>query len=256
VAATFKQTTKENNTMNKLRIALAMLTAVGLTSAATAQTTVSTGHVDIFGVGYVGGALELLIHEEASGLEFEPVDTVVQVNLGGFVLRPASAAFDFLGASGTSLWILPASEIESDNRGVIFAGVGTEEIDPIDWGAGTPITITLLSVVRAPAGGNFFLWSEDEFGNPTQVMNSTNLATYDSLTQAIGLHEHYNWGFTAEGIYEIEFQATGTPENGSPLSATQTYTFSTVPEPSTYALLGLGAGALALMRWRKRRRQS
>jgi surface-anchored protein len=240
--------------MKKLRIALAMLTAIGLTSAATAQTTISTGHVDIFGVGYVGGALELLIHEEDTMLELEPADSVLQINPGGYVLRPAGAAFDFLGASGTSLWVLPQSEIESANRGVIFAGVGTEEINPIDWGAGTPITITLLSVVSAPFGGNFFLWSEDEFGVPTQVMNSTNLATYNSLTQGIGLHEHYRWGFTEEGIYELEFQAAGTPENGSPLSVTQTYTFSTVPEPSTYALLGLGAGALALMGWRRHQR--
>ena len=242
--------------MKKQIITLAMMTGLGLMSGASAQTTVSTGHVDIFGVGYVGGALELLIHEEATLQELEPADTVLQINPGGYVLRPAPAAFDFLGASGSSLWILPASAIESANRGVIFAGVGTEEINPLDWGAGTDITITLLSVVSAPSGGNFFLWSEDEFGAPTQVMNSTNLATYDSFTQGIGLHEHYNWGFTAEGIYEIEFEATGTPFGGSPLSSTQTYTFSVVPEPSTYALLGLGAGALALMRWRRKHRHS
>lgn len=242
--------------MKKLIIALAAAAGLGLPLTGQAQTTISTGHVDIFGVGYVGGALELLIHEEDTMLELEPADTVLQINPGGYVLRPAGAAFDFLGPAGSSLWVLPQSETEAASRGVIFAGVGTEEINPVEWGAGTPITITLLSVVSAPLGGNFFLWSEDEFGNPTQVMNSTNLATYNSLTQGIGLHEHYNWGFTAEGIYEIQFEATGTPESGSPLSSTQTYTFNVVPEPSTYALLGLGAGALALMRWRKRSRQA
>jgi surface-anchored protein len=243
--------------MKKLRIALAIMTSAVLSSAAWAQTTLSTGHVDIFGVGYVGGALELLIHDEDSAQELEPADTILQVNPGGYVLRPAGAAFDFLGASGTSLWILPQSEIESENRGVIFAGFGTEEVLPAEWGAGTPITITLLSVVSAPTGGNFFLWQEDEFGNPTQFMNSTDLANFSSVSQNADVHSHYNWGFTAEGIYEIEFEATGTPEGGLPLSSgIQTYTFDVVPEPSTYALLGLGAGALALMRWRKRNRQS
>lgn len=242
--------------MKEQRIALAIITALGFSSAALAQTTISSGHVDIFGVGYVGGQLELLIHEEATMLELDPADTVLQVNPGGYIPRPAGAAFDFLGASGSSLWVLPGSEIESDNLGVIFAGVGTEEVDPLSWGAGTPITFTLLGVVSAPAGGNFFLWEEDSFGVPSQLMNSTNLATYNTLVQDIGLHAHYNWGFTAEGIYEIQFQASGTPQGGSPLSATQTYTFNVVPEPSTYALLGLGAGALALMRWRERSRQS
>ncbi len=235
--------------MKKQPIASALIAACVLASGATAQTTISTGHVDIFGVGYVGGNLELRIHEEDTMLELKPADTVLQINAGGYVLRPVGAAFDFLGAHGSSLWILPSSEIESDNRGVIFAGVGTEEISPLDWGNGTPITITLLSVVRAPVGGSFFLWTEDEFGHPTQLMNSTNLAVFNSLVQGIDLHEHYQWGFTAEGIYEIEFEATGTPEFGSPLSSgPQTYTFSTVPEPSTYALLVLGASALALLR--------
>ena len=240
--------------MKKRIIALALMAGLGLMSGAWAQTTVSSGHVDIFGVGYIApNTLELLIHEEATMLELDPADTILQVNAGGYVPRPAGAAFDFLGASGTSLWILPQSEIEAANRGVIFAGFGTEEINPIAWGAGTPITITLLSVVSAPAGGNFFLWQDDEFGNPTQFMNSTDLATYNKVWQNAGLHDHHNWGFTAEGTYEIQFQATGTPEGGSALnSGVQTYTFNVVPEPSTYALLGLGAGALALMRWRSR----
>lgn len=245
--------------MKKQIIALAMMTGLGLMSGASAQTTVSSGHVDIFGVGYIApDTLELLVHDEAGLGELDPADTILQVNAGGYLPRPAGAAFDFLGASGTSLWILPQSEIEAANRGVIFAGFGTEEINPIIWGAGgTPITITLLSVVSAPAGGNFFLWQDDEFGNPTQFMNSTDLAAYDDVSQNAGLHDHHNWGFTAEGIYEIQFQATGTPEGGSALaSGVQTYTFNVVPEPSTCALLGLSAGAVALMRWRRKHRHS
>ncbi len=236
-----------------------MMAGLGFTSGARAQGTISTGHADIFGLGFFApDELELLIHAEdgMDEVELDPALTTIQVNAGGYVLRPPGASFDFLGASGTSLWILPQSETEASNRGVLFAGIGTEEVDPVEWGFGNPITITLLNVASAPAGGNFFLWKDDEFGEPTQFMNSTDLGTYNSVAQDAGGHEHYNWGFTAEGIYEIEFEATGTPEGGSPLSSgVQTYTFNVVPEPSTYALLGLSAGAVGLMRWRKRRRQ-
>ena len=211
-----------------------------------AETTISTGHADIFGLGYVDGQLELLIHAGLAGSEVElvPANTIIRVNPGGYGARPAGTSFDFLGASNSFLWTLPQDAVAAGQRGILFPGVGTEEIDPEVWGSGL-ITMTLKSFGSNP--GNLFLWSENEFGTPTLLMDSTRLTEFNSISQGAGVHEHYNWGFTAEGTYTMVFEATGTVGLGvaggtsrSLSSGDVTYTFNVVPEPSSGTLLLIG----------------
>ena len=224
-----------------------------------AETTISTGHADIFGLGYVDGQLELLIHAELAGTEVEldPASTIIRVNPGGYGVRPAGTSFDFLGASSSFLWTLPQDAVVAGQKGILFPGVGTEEIDPEVWGSGL-ITMTLKSFGSNP--GNLFLWNEDEFGAPTLFMDSTRLTQFNSISQGAGVHEHYNWGFTAEGTYTMVFEATGTVGSGvvggtpqSLSSGDVTYTFNVVPEPSSGVLLLAGLATLSAVRRRTRR---
>ncbi len=222
-----------------------------------AETTISTGHADIFGLGYVDGQLELLIHAELAGTEVEldPASTIIRVNPGGYGARPAGTLFDFLGASSSFLWTLPQDAVVAGQRGILFPGVGTEEIDPDVWGSGL-ITMTLKSFGSNP--GNLFLWNENEFGTPTLFMDSTRLTQFKSISQGAGVHEHYIWGFTEEGTYTMVFEATGTVGlgvvGGTPQSLSSgdvTYTFNVAPEPSSGVLLLAGVAVIAAGR-RKR----
>jgi len=212
-----------------------------------AETTISTGHADIFGLGYVEGELELLIHKELAGTEVEldPASTIITVNPGGYGARPTGTSFDFLGLSNSNLWVLPPDANVASSNNLLFAGVGTEEVDPAVWGTGL-LTITLKSI-DSNSPGNFFLWNEDEFGAPTLFMDSTRLTQFNSISQGAGVHEHYNWGFTAEGTYTMVFEATGTAglsvDDGTPQSLSSgevTYKFQVVPEPSSGTLLLIG----------------
>jgi len=211
-----------------------------------AETTISTGHADIFGLGYVNGQLELLIHAELAGTEVEldPASTIIRVNPAGYGARPAGTSFDFLGASSSFLWTLPQDAVVAGQRGILFPGVGTEEIDPDVWGSGL-ITITLKSFGSNP--GNLFLWNENEFGEPTLFMDSTRLTQFNSISQGAGVHEHYIWGFTEEGTYTMVFEATGTAglsvDGGTSQSLSSgevTYKFQVVPEPSSSTMLLIG----------------
>ena len=243
--------------MLKLASRVILLTFLFFSSEGRGQTTIANGHVDIFGVGYVAedpGAFdfEFLIHDEDSGAELEPSSTVLQINATGLQSVPTAPEFSFLGTPGSSVYILPKFEEEADSSGVIFAGVGTEEILPADWGlGGSAIAIELTGVLSVPLGGKFVLWDEDIFGDPNPLISSSDLTNYPSITVPIDNHSHYYWGFTEPGSYELAFAASGTPAGGSLQSATQTYTFQVVPEPSTFALLGLGALALATLRLRR-----
>jgi surface-anchored protein len=62
-------------------------------------------------------------------------------------------------------------------------------------------------------------------------------------------HAHFGWGFTEEGTYDLTFEISGTHGVDGFKSATATYSFSVIPEPSS-ALLG-AIGALGLLRRRR-----
>jgi surface-anchored protein len=63
----------------------------------------------------------------------------------------------------------------------------------------------------------------------------------------VGGHDHYNFGFTAAGIYDLTFTATGTLATGGVVTASDVFRFvvgdqstaPVVPEPSALALAGL-----------------
>jgi surface-anchored protein len=80
-------------------------------------------------------------------------------------------------------------------------------------------------------------------------------------TQAALGHSHANWGFTAEGVYDVQMQISGTLADGTTYvsSDVETFTFlvgsSTVPEPGAIALLASGVvGVLLSSRLRRRKK--
>lgn len=163
--------------------------------------------------------------------------------------RSAGSEWDFVGVtSGADFWVFP----QTSEPALPFIGIGAEELDPLDWTGNLTITLTEISGSGVANGGFFSLYTTEGFGDPIAFMASLGgITAADFATVTPGSHEHYNWAFTKTGQYDVTFEIAGTHATDGAKSASATYSFNVVPEPSTYALLGLGLAAIG---WARRRR--
>lgn len=236
-----------------------MALATALIPYAHAALSYTGGHGDI-GVAYEGpGDLFFHLHLGEAGDpatvdgapvvdgEYEPDEIDITVPAAAEIVL--GSAVPFLGAvSGQSIWLLPASASSADAIGAPFLGWATEELDPGDWIGN--ITFT-LNFVNAPGGsGDFAVWQTDGFGAVSNLAMSTADPGADVLSQAAGLHDHYNLAFTKAGLWEIGITVSGTHATDGFLSDSGTLRFNVVPEPSTTLLGGLGVFAVFLRRRR------
>ncbi|GAB4453572.1 MAG: hypothetical protein OHK0029_06690 [Armatimonadaceae bacterium] len=228
-------------------------------------------HADVgvaYEVGTVGnpGFWDLHIHIDTPGLgyaeEYAPDEALLY--LSDDTRRTLAADFDFLGATaGQTVWLIPAANPSPSP--INWLGIGAEENAPGDFTGS--VTLSLLSVTGfngSAAPGQFAVWQPDGLGGNNVLMSTVPGSTAaDFITLAVGDHDHYNWGFTAPGFYEVTFEAIGTPADGGPASSGPvTYYFgvetlgppnlgAAAPEPGTLALAVAGLAGFA---WIKRRR--
>jgi surface-anchored protein len=220
-----------------------------------AASLVTGGHIDFPAFGYVSNAdviadptltqgFEPHIHNEGGAdgaiidgvrveddTEFEPDELIV-------VGRKSST----IAVGSTTYYWLPETEAQAAAQGVPFVGIGLEELAVSDWVGGT-VTLSLASF---SGPGEFLLWQDDGFGGEIIFLDTANNIT--SFTLTAGSHTHYNWGFTNEGVFDLEFGISGTHVDDGFQSGSATYTIA-IPEPSA-ALLG-ALGALGLLRRRR-----
>jgi surface-anchored protein len=247
-------------------IAAAFLTAT--VERANATPVYASGHCDLCAdYDPSEGTMELHYHFHAIGPgydedgntlvgEIDPSELYTRVSDATKTTVPSG--YGFLGASvGSDVWILS----QNPTTGVPFLGFGTEELDSDDWSTG--ITYTLLGV---SGPGECSMWMSGSFGNPIVYWATSNGIVdgdgnyTDTYTQAALGHSHANWGFTAEGVYEVQMQISGILADGTTKvsSDVETFTFlvgsnTAVPEPGTVALLSSGAVGVLLGLWRRRR---
>jgi surface-anchored protein len=220
-----------------------------ITSPASAAITYTGGHADV-GVNYDEGQWEFHFHAEGADIdglhdvhgEFAPDEIVIRVPNHALGLCPAGAQWNFLGvAAGQPLWSLPQhahdhGQDDDDDHDMPFLGIGAEELAAGIF-VNDQVTLTLAAVVGP---GHFSLWQTDSFGDPVVYMSTADPDSTVPLLLTAGAHGHFNWGFTAEGVYEITVLAEGRSADGSLTSGLATYTFHVVPEPATLFLLALG----------------
>jgi surface-anchored protein len=215
--------------------------------------TLTSGHVDFIGIGYKDGGFEPHSHAEAGAIvDGIPLAVDTEYELGeldllvvGTSIRPADTEWSPVGvASGLVFWTLPQVEI----AGQPFVGVGAEELEPSEWTG--PIRVSLISM-SAPLGAQFSLWQTDSFDVPTFFMSTFDggITAADFFQIDAGDHAHFGWGFTELGVYDLEFEISGTHAVDGPKSTTATYRFHVIPEPSA-ALMSL-LGGLFLLRRRR-----
>ena len=212
----------------------------------------SSGHADIR-TEFTGGRIELKWGLDVGAvLNGTRLDSSLQVNPSDVYARVSddakfttSSSIDFLGnTAGADIWILPFN----NDPDLPFLGTNSESLANLN----PPLTSNSLQLVGFNGPGNFALWQTGPFGDP-RVLFRTNdgLRNPDIINPDIGSHAHYNWGFTAEGVYDLTILATAN--RGSDAFTTEgTFRFvvgsaTAVPEPSSLAMLSLAGVSLSFL---------
>ena len=203
--------------------------------------TISSGHVDIFEAEYesIGGTNSVHLGVHTDDGHYEPGDVILEVGNAAYT---NTTAFNptIVSLLGSNAWILPADLEVAAALGVMEAGVAKS-------GSTNAATFTMLGA-GSNNPGNFALFTSASSIRLSSIGDTVGI---NSFSISAG-HIHYNWGFSAPGIYTFDMQATYEGEQ----SAVETYTFNVVPEPSTYALLAAGAGILLMARYGSLRRRA
>lgn len=199
-----------------------------------------------FGVGsaILDGAAATVANEELA-----PSQAYVRVADMNVITLPDPV--DFLGTlAGERAWILP----QGSQPGVPFLGFASEELNPTVF---TSAGFRLLGMT-GPVGGNFALFQQPSFGPPNVRMRTNDgiNPTIDFLPSTVGGHDHFNFAFTKEGIYDLEIEGYAS---GPGVSLTDSGIFrfavgsaTVVPEPNSLALLA-ACGAVVVSAKRRKR---
>lgn len=220
-----------------------------LATSLSARVILDRGHMDLV-FEFDDGAWEAEVELHGVG-EYEPEDVVLQANMNTLQQRPAGAAFNFLGAEGSLVNILPEVDPGAPYDRL---WIGFEVEDEEGAFLNNQATLTFSNFVT-PNGGDMFLWQEDALGNPVLYFSSdmgfpgAGSFVYDDLT--LEDHAHFNWAFTEFGDYLADITITADLTGGGQTSITETYAFQAIPEPSTYAVI-VGALVLGVVLLRRR----
>jgi len=245
-------------------VALVVAGACLLTSPALATpVSYTAGHADIgltynsavpsFEMVYRFGGTALPASLQNTTASPADIVTIVPDNRSGASqnsdLRPAGSQWDFLGvAAGERIWYISTNNL----AGVPYLGVSAEGLGPsTNWqGVNPAIQFSIVDVLQKPQPSSVVsAWTT----GPLNVLWSTDtVPTTNNMTVFVGSHAHYNIGFSHQGTYQVQLQATGTLAGGQVVtSAPTTYTFQVVPEPS--GLVGVGIGVIACAALARRR---
>ncbi|QDT02340.1 hypothetical protein K227x_07160 [Rubripirellula lacrimiformis] len=247
-----------NKFLQAFPILIAVLVLLLPRTASADVVTYTSGHGDI-GLAYEGGELELHYHFGDGAIldgvsligdaEFDPAGAVVWVSDDARSTTTSSIAF--LGTkAGDSVWRLP----QSNTAGLPFLGIAAEELLPAEFSAAT------LQLTSFDGPGEFALWQSGGFGGADVFWQSNNgLDSSDLLPLTIGGHDHFNFGFTSEGVYDLGVTAVANLAAGGTVSDFGTLRFMVgdaavaVPEPASFvAIAALGVTGWAVRRRRRR----
>lgn len=192
--------------------------------------TLTKEHVDMRVLYTADGTnhLSFVARDEDHQVNYATNECLLVVNEAAKLTLPAGTPF---GNEGDALYAIP----QSQNPDLLYLGISTEGI-PGGVFAGN-LHVQLESVTGP---GRFFLWQASSFGDFDIKMNTADgISGADQTAPLIGSHEHYNWGFTKTGVYQLTFQISGrrigdAADITSPLT---TFTFHVLPLPAQAAAL-------------------
>ncbi len=199
------------------------ISGVAATPAHAATVTLTSGHTDVLDVDYAAGALTLDVLDGTGAVAVKraPADVVFEVPAAAQITVPAAAGWSFLGAGGSTAWVLP----QSSTAGLLWAGWNTTDVASGVL-QGNSLAFKLTSV-SGPGAVSVYTVSG---GTPTRLFDSSD-GLPDTRTVARNVHTHANWGFTAAGTYTVTFEVTARlSATGATVSTgAKAFTFTVLP---------------------------
>jgi surface-anchored protein len=174
------------------------------------------------------------VSSELGTIDYDPASTLHYVPPAGRVNRPAGSQWDFIGTgAGQPIYLLP----QLQDASLLYLGASSEETPPgtfdsytetdprVPTGGPFPWLTVRLAAVRGP--GHFSVWQSNQFGGTTVWMSSfaNGIDATDKLLLLEGAHAHYNWAFTAPGVYEIDLRASAVLASTGQVSQSEVATF-------------------------------
>ncbi|MEM6692423.1 MAG: choice-of-anchor M domain-containing protein [Planctomycetota bacterium] len=249
--------------MKRLAKVYVLLWSLGLAcgmpanAPAASTTEYSAGHADI-GLTYNNGELSLDYYfgEDAAVLDgmVTPVEVIANPSTA-HVRVPDEAIFTFTlpapfldSGIGDSIWRLPFGQ----EIGVPFLGIDSRRLD-------IGVTNAVLSMTDFSGPGEFALYQVGSFGPITFLQTNNGIDPVGDDMFSYPFHDHFNFGFTEPGIYNVELTATANAAGVGQVSDVETFTFfvgtaTAIPEPSSFMVIGFGiVGLLTRRRTRSRK---
>ncbi|MBM3883175.1 MAG: hypothetical protein FJ387_26250 [Verrucomicrobia bacterium] len=187
-----------------------VLLAGGLWAAAPLTADVArltTEHVDIKAVYQPNDAtnkLAIAINDDDHRILYRSSEVALVVAEVAKLVLPGD--YPPLGSAGDNLWILP----QTQNPALLYLGLSAENDPPGVMPPGVFTGQLTLRLVAVDGPGHFFLWQADAIGGLDVRMNSRDgISEADRTPLALGSHEHFNYGFTTNGVYQVVLQVEG-----------------------------------------------
>ncbi|MGN6107628.1 MAG: choice-of-anchor M domain-containing protein [Kofleriaceae bacterium] len=202
-----------------MKFSRAMVTLFFVATASAAHAgPITSGHMDL-DIDYSGGSAGVLTidwktyNPMSAGTpinddDYAPAGNPVSVPLANAYTVPSSSSFACLGTAGSTVYRLKQAQDATQ----VWLGYNTQDVAASTF-VNNKVNLELVSVVSAPPGGRFILYSTNAVGTPTYLFNSTaGACQVMSFPGGIstGVHNHGWWTFTAPGTYTLRFRASGT----------------------------------------------
>lgn len=226
----------------------------GANPSDTSPVTIDRGHVDVGPVISDGGATMALVDDsrthatqtvlrDPESVRLSVPDhakhvrgdvSAAEVRKAGLSGRPVfpDRAYDFLGAKGTPVWVLPQNQTD----GLVWPGFSTERMPTEDYPDGVNLTLTPIS---APDKGAWWAFTAGLSNDVTMLGSSEK--PHEIVNKAPA-HIHNNWVFTKPGTYVIGVSASGKNASGR-FSVTQKKVMFVVGDEAATALPTPGGDA-------------
>lgn len=197
--------------------ALGFIAATSVASTALA-TNILKEHLDV-DIDFASGALSLdfkTYTNMSAGVplnndDYSPVGNPIVVPVANSYVIPSGSQWACLGATGSTVYRLKQSFVANE----VWLGWNTQDV-PAGTFVNNKVQLEVVSVVSAPAGAKFVLYTTNSFGSPTYQLNTSAGGCNDqSLDVSNNSHLHGWWAFSAPGSYTVRFRAKGTLNGGT-----------------------------------------